>query len=144
MLTIDDATPEDVRTLAARLDEQDAAELRAAGLTVEHCLDGTPAKALRMNGDLICLFGAVAHPASPRGGIPWMLCTDGLQRVPRRAMALISDQVVSSWREQFDHLSNLIHRRNARAIRFVRWLGFTVGDLPCGPGQEFYVFEWRR
>lgn len=143
MLHIDDATTADVADLAARVTDEDAAELKAAGLDVSACLD-VPAKALRLDGELVCLFGVVTHPAMDRGGIPWMLCTNTLARVPRRAMALISDQVVSAWRERFDHLSNLIHRRNERAIAFVRWLGFTVSDTPCGPGQEFYSFEWSR
>lgn len=144
MLHITDSTPDDVADLAARVIDEDAAELRAAGLDVATCLSSVPAKALRLDGELVCLFGVVTHPESSRGGIPWMLCTDTLKRVPRRAMAVISDQVVSTWRESFDHLSNLIHRRNARAIAFVRWLGFTVGSTPCGPGQEFYTFEWSR
>lgn len=143
MLHIDDATTADVADLAARVTDEDAAELKAAGLDVSACLD-VPAKALRLDGELVCLFGVVTHPAMERGGIPWMLCTNTLARVPRRAMALISDQVVSAWRESFDHLSNLIHSRNKRAISFVRWLGFTVSDTPCGPGQEFYSFEWSR
>lgn len=144
MLTITAAEPKDIADLSERITDLDAAELRAAGQTVEACLAQTEAKALRLNGRLVCLFGAVQHPASPRGGIPWMLCTNTLKDVAPRAMAQISDQVVSAWREQFDSLSNLIHRRNSRAIRFVEWLGFTVSRQPCGPGQEFYVFEWRR
>lgn len=143
MLQIDKATYEDVQDLIQRITADDAAELRAAGLDVQTCLETTQAQALRWRGDLVCLFGVVTHPAIERGGIPWMLCTTTLDSVPRRAMACISDQVVSAWRQQFDHLSNLVHRRNARAVAFVRWLGFSVGDVPCGPGKEFFAFEWR-
>lgn len=144
MLTIDPARPEDVADLAARITAADAAELAAAGTTVQDCLASTDAMALRLHGALVCLFGVVGHPVSPRGGVPWMLCTDTLAEVSPIAMAQVSDRVVSTWRERFDYLTNLVHRRNRRAVRFVQWLGFTVGKTPCGPGQEFFAFEWRR
>lgn len=144
MLTIDNATPEDAADLAARLIPDDAAELAAAGLTVADCMEGTEAEALRWNGQLVCLFGVVAHPSALRSGIPWMLCTDTLVRVPRLAMAKVCDDVVTGWMLQFAHLSNLVHRRNLRALRFLRWLGFAIGTTPCGPRQEFFVFEWSK
>ena len=144
MLAIDEATASDIADLAQRITDFDAAELRAAGLSVEAAVGAVPAKALRLGGELVCLFGAVTHPAAPGGAIPWMLCTSTLERVPRRAMADVSTRVVDEWRERFDFLSNIVHRRNRRAIRFVQWLGFTVGAVPCGPGQEFFPFEWRR
>ena len=144
MLTIDPACPEDAADLAARITAADAAELSAAGTTVQDCLAGVDPMALRLDGVLVCLFGVVSHPASAGGGVPWMLCTDTLAQVPPIAMAQVSERVVSCWRERFDYLTNLVHRRNRRAVRFVQWLGFTVGSTPCGPGQEFFAFEWRR
>lgn len=144
MLTIETATHNDVAELERRISASDAAELAAAGYSVPESVDGVPAQALAFGGELVCLFGVVSHPSSPRGGIPWMLCTTTLERVPRRAMAAISRHVVAGWRDSFDTLTNLIHRRNAAAIRFVEWLGFTVHREPNGPGQEFFVFEWSR
>lgn len=144
MLTIDAASPQDVATLSARITPADAAELNAAGLTVEQCLDGVSAQALRHDGRLICLFGAMEHPSMPGVGIPWMLCTVELHDVPRRAMAEVSARVVQSWRGRFARMVNLIHRHNEQAIRFVNWLGFRVYAEPAGPGGEFFVFEWEK
>lgn len=142
MLTIDDlATPAAVQELAADIHPDDAAELLAGGTDVHQALAGVPLRALRWHGRLIALFGCVEQPG---GGIPWMLCTRALADVPRQAMAGISALVVDEWRGQFDALTNLVHRHNARALRFVRWLGFTVDATPCGPGGEFFVFHWRR
>lgn len=144
MLTIDDATPEDAERLAAALREDDAAELRAAGVTVQQALAGIKCRALRHDGRLVALFGCQPFPGKPDAGVPWMLCTQALAGVPRRAMAMVSDQVVSGWQATHAELSNLVHRRNAQALRFVRWLGFTVHPQPCGPGAEFFLFDWRR
>jgi hypothetical protein len=144
MLTIEDATPEDAQRLAAALRDDDAAELRAAGLTVQQALTGVRCQALRYDGELVALFGCQPFPGKPDAGVPWMLCTQVLPRVPRRAMAMLSDQVLSGWQATHAELSNLVHRRNEQALRFVRWLGFNVHPQPCGPGAEFFLFDWRR
>jgi hypothetical protein len=144
MLRIDQATADDVRTLAARITPADAAELEAAGQSVESALDGVDAQALRNGDALVCLFGAQPHPDAPGLGIPWMLCTVDLHDVPKRAMAAVSAKVVKGWRERFQVLRNCVHMPNERAIKFVEWLGFAVDYEPAGPGEQFYVFEWER
>jgi hypothetical protein len=144
MLRIDQATADDVRTLAARITPADAAELEAAGQTVESALDGVDAQALRNGDALVCLFGAQPHPDAPGLGIPWMLCTVELHDVPKRAMAAVSAKVVKGWRARFPVLFNCVHRSNESAIRFVEWLGFTVTHEPAGPGGQFFVFKWER
>lgn len=142
MLEITPGDHLDVLTLAARLMPADAAELEAAGFTVEECLQGVELQALRYDGTLVCLFGAV--PAGDGLGVPWMLCTTDLQNVPRHAMALVSAKVAMGWRERFTRMVNLVHRHNEQAIRFVRYLGFRVLPEPAGPGGAFYVFEWEK
>jgi len=144
MLTIDFADDSAIDELAEQLHPDDAAELAAAGTDLHQALSNAPLQALRWHGRLVCLFGCVRHPSEATAGIPWMLCTKTLPEVPARQMALISRAVVSDWQHEFRMLCNMVHRRNARALRFVRWLGFTVNSDPCGPGQEFFLFDWRR
>ena len=67
-----------------------------------------------------------------------------LASVPRRAMAEVSIAVAERWRREYPRLTNLVHRSNARAIRFIQWLGFTVLRRPCGPGGEFFLFGWSN
>lgn len=141
MLTIEDFTAADLADLDARMTTDDRAELEAAGLGVD-CLEGVPAQALRWRGELVCLFGAVPQPSG--GGVPWMLCTTTLPNVPRRQMAEVSRRVVAEWRQRFSSLTNYVHRHHAQALRFVRWLGFTVDQTPAGPDGSFYVFTWER
>jgi len=146
MLTIDPTPsgPVAIAELAAHLHPDDAAELRAAGVDLSDALAGAPLQALRWDGELVALFGCADHPGMDGAGIPWLLCTTALDKVPRRAMAGISARVVDGWRAGYSVLCNMVHRHNTRAVRFVRWLGFTVDLAPCGPGGEFFVFQWRR
>jgi hypothetical protein len=144
VLTIRPSNDADVLELARELHEDDAAELRAASLSVEQCMAGVACEALCLDGRLVALFGVQGHPAVPGSGIPWMLCTNALRDVSRRAMAEVSRRVVAEWFDEYAHLSNLVYRRHASAVRFVRWLGFKVHATPCGPRQEFYLFEWER
>ena len=34
-------------------------------------------------------------------------------------------------------------REHRRALRFLRFLGFTINQRPVGPGGAFYLFTWR-
>lgn len=140
MLQISPSTPADLADLGARMVKADRAELDAAGLGVD-CLEGVPALALRWHGRLVCLFGVV--PGQDQG-IPWMLCTDTLASVPRRRMAVVSRGVVRAWRQDYERLCNYVHCHNAQALRFLRWLGFSIDETPAGPGGEFFVFTWER
>ena len=132
-----------VAELAQAMHPLDAAELRAAGLDVATALAGCQMTTALHDGRLIAVFGCASMPDSPGNGIPWMLCTAAIDKAPPRSVALAADRVVSGWMATHARLSNLVHRRNKRAITFVRWLGFTVHDQqPAGPGGEFFLFDW--
>lgn len=134
--------PDDVAVLAGDLHPLDAAELRAAGLDVVTAVSGVPVTVAKHDGQVIAVFGCAAMPGQHGAGIPWMLCTSAIDAAPRRSVAIAADRVVSGWMATHARLSNLVHRRNTRALSFIRWLGFTVGDQPAGPGGEFFLFEW--
>jgi hypothetical protein len=140
MLTIREATQTDRADLSWRLCQEDAAELEAAGVGMD-CIDGVPAKALTWGEQLVCLFGVTPNADGP--AVPWMLCTSTIAEVPRRSMAEVSAGVVQAWKREHDALANLVHRENARALRFLRWLGFTIDTRPIGPGGAFYLFFWE-
>lgn len=143
MLTIEScATRVPIEELAEALHPDDAAELAAGRTDLRTALADAHLQALRWNGRLVALFGC--EPANAGSGIPWMLCTTTLADVPRRQMAAISEQVVEDWRGRFACLGNMVHRHNDRALRFVRWLGFTIHPETIGPDGEFFLFEWRR
>lgn len=143
MLTIDTAGPDAVAELLADIRAEDAAEMAAASVDGQS-LAGVPLQALRWHGRLVALFGLAGLPRLDGAGVPWMLCTNALKVVPRRAMAGISRRVVDDWMSQRSMLINMVHAKNRQAIRFVQWLGFTVGNQPTGPGGEFLTFYWSR
>lgn len=140
MLTIHEGTQGTVLELAMHLHPADTAELAAAGQRIEGALQGVRLAELRNGPELVCAFGVQPGPGY---GVPWMLCTDAVDRVPRREMALLSRRVATRWKAEHDTLVNLVHAQNARAVRFVKWLGFTVEPEPVGPGGEFRAFWWK-
>lgn len=143
MLTIAPASPGAVCELSDALHPDDAAELQAALVPdLSDALADVPMLELRNAEGLVALFGV--QKIGPRAGVPWMLCTKLLDRVPRHEMAQISRSVVAEWMDSHDSLTNLVHRHNQRAIKFVQFLGFEVDTIPVGPGRDFYRFEWSR
>lgn len=143
MLTISPAKPGAAEELQRDMHPDDLAEIRAAGITLDLGV-GLECQELRIDGQLVCLFGLAGHPNDAGAGIPWMLCTTALSRVPRRWMADNARRIVNGWRAERSLLINMVHRRNRRAVRFVEWLGFDVDREPTGPRGEFWVFSWRR
>lgn len=142
-LSIHPATADDLLALDANLCPEDRAEIAASEFAVAD-LAAFDAQALKWRGRLVCLFGLAGHPGKQGAGVPWMLCTNVLAEVPKRAMARVCRQVVSGWMAERGELGNHVHRHNARAIRLVRWLGFTVNPEPVGPRGDFYAFHWGR
>lgn len=143
MLTVSPASAGAVSELSDALHPDDAAELKAALVPdLAAMLSGVPMMELRSAEGLVALFGV--QNIGPRAGVPWMLCTTLLDKVPRHEMAQVSLSVVGEWMDFHDSLVNMVHRHNKRAIRFVQFLGFEVHTTPVGPGKDFYRFEWRR
>lgn len=146
MLTLQRVGPDVIEQLAAALHPADAAELKAAGWTeLQRCLAGASLTAMHWRGELLALLGCETHPNEPGSGIPWMLSTDAIERAPHAVVGRACLHLVQGWRQQHRRLANMVHRDNARALRLVAWLGFTINDdEPMGPGGAFWLFEWER
>lgn len=90
------------------------------------------------------VFGVAPWPGLPSKGIPWML---GTKRFDERQIHLLrfAKQMLGMMQGQFAALENHVHAENARAIRFIEWLGFTVEDAaPWGwKGEMFRRFHWE-
>jgi hypothetical protein len=75
-------------------------------------------------------------------GAPWMLGTDVLDRNSRSLMRL-APGYISVLQNEFSHLENFVDARNARSIRWLRRLGFSIRE-PRRMGLSdvtFYRFE---
>lgn len=148
MLTLRHLDPDRMLAAAANLCAADLAELRAAGIDdaltmLQHALpECLWVQEATWEGETVAIFGV--RPMQD-AGVPWMLTTTAMDRAGHAAVALAARRAVRRMQREFPRLLNMVHRRNERAIRFVQALGFHVHrDQPCGPGGEFFLFEWER
>lgn len=101
-----------------------------------------------IDGEPVCMFGAV--PASMLGGkgVPWMVGTTRLNEMhAQKALLRESRPALKAMISRYDVLANVVDDRNEAAKRWLRWLGFTVSDeiVLVGPDrQAFRNFEIRR
>lgn len=143
------ARPEHVPPIARDMRAADRAEIWATALL-------QPAEGLALSlatsplawtglvdGRPACMFGAGAAPGTSNHGVPWLLGTD---RIERHQVAFLrrNRAYVEAMQERFSILSNRVDARNADSIRWLLWLGFTLGAaVPHGPfALPFHPF-WR-
>jgi hypothetical protein len=78
-------------------------------------------------------------------GAPWFLATADI-RYAARFVAQVSRPYVEKMLELYPILVNRIHARNIRAVRWLRWIGFTIQPAkPWGvSGELFHEFSRCR
>jgi ribosomal protein S18 acetylase RimI-like enzyme len=90
-------------------------------------------------GELLAVWGTVP---SSEGGVIWLLGTDELDR-HRGALLRLAMKYVANMLLTYGRLYNYVDARNAKAIRWLDRLGFTI--YPAEPrGYEnlpFHLFE---
>lgn len=145
---IDVATAADVVVLGSRLRAADVEEIRAAsGLA--------PAEALRRSYDFsthvwavrdtgggpIALWGVGPLSLVGGRGCPWLLAADAFEGLGRD-IARLSRPLLAAVRDHYPHLENRVDARHASAVRWLSWLGFTIGPAtPWGvEGRPFHHF----
>ena len=87
------------------------------------------------------IFG-IARSHLEGWGVPWLLATDKFDAINKRLVRRCYIQV-EEMQMLFPCLHNIVHRENLVSIKWLRWLGFTIGDTPCGPNREFFLF-WKK
>ena len=149
MLTIQPLTVDRIAPCASRICATDRAEMDAAGIADARLMlaDALPwctwAEEAQWHGEAIAIFGVRPLPGG-EVGVPWMLTMQHMEQAQRAAVARAAWRAVTRMRSEFHTLTNWVHCRNARAIRLIQWLGFTVDERLCGPGAEFRRFHWSR
>lgn len=97
--------------------------------------------ALRVRGEMLALFGVRGVRALPGSGLIWMLSTRAMalhEREVKRAVMLACMDYVSDCAKRYDLLFNAVYAKNDKALRFVRRLGFTVGEPVTVRGAVFH------
>lgn len=136
--------------LNLKLREADTLELQASlgvtgPLAIAECLIHSERTWVGIDdGDIICVFGLGAVP--PDVGIPWMLGTEGIDKV---ALTFLKEsrEIVKLMLDYYPYLTNLVDARHTKAIRWLKWLGFSFDSEPwyqLDPDVPFLKFFMIR
>lgn len=94
-----------------------------------------------LDGEPVVTFGCCTEDRLETTGVPWLAGTPALERVPF-TFARMSHPFLRRIMGRHLRLTNHVDTRNTLAIRWLRWLGFTLGPAaPAGPfGMMFHHF----
>lgn len=140
-----------VAPFLARIRPEDRLECERLGYTAEamvrRSLDRSVEKWAAVDGaEPIAMWGITAASIAGELGCPWLLTTPGVDRHRRTFLRETRWWVEHRALEMYPRLVNLVDADYAKALRWLRWLGFTIGDpVPVPPnGHLFCRVERRR
>ena len=109
--------------------------LRSSVVPIVIAWDETPLAAL----------GDVSYSPGAGIGVPWLVSTNAIEQHPRGFLR-VCKPLVAQMLERHMTLINYVDARNAAAIRWLEWLGFSMGSpTPYGPKQLlFRQFQMTR
>jgi len=121
-----------VKSLEGRLREEDEREAQAAigmtateGMRIAYGFSRAVWAAEADSGEVIAIFGCAATSMFSLTGIPWMVGTDKVSEYSV-SFARGGRRYVSRMLLLFDHLDNYVDVRNSLAIKWLKWIGFTL------------------
>lgn len=121
-----------VGRIAHRMREADIVECRAMGQSPKQALcaglaSSTFCRTALVGGRAEAMFGLVVQSALSGEGIPWMLGSEAIYAHPR-AMLRQAPRFLAAMLDSTPTLFNLVAQDNARAIRFLKRLGFRIHE----------------
>jgi len=131
------ATADHLRDLGSRLREQDILELRVQGAEFNdeaiRVLVSRDTWVGMADGRPVVAFGAL--PSSILGGAAslWLLATPDLYP-HSRTFIRSARPVLAALGRAYPQLTSIVVASNVVAIRWLQWLGFTIGDQPYAQG----------
>lgn len=139
-----------VAHVAANLRQADAEEIWAfygrcpKAMVLESFAKSNMAWTGLLDGEPVITFGCSTDDMLESNGVPWLAGTPKLEQVPF-TFARLSRPFLRLMKERHVRLTNHVDVRNGLAIRWLRWLGFTLDPAsPAGPfGLMFHHF-WMR
>lgn len=145
------AQPEHVAQIAANVREADKQEFAANYRTATQVMEAglrlsTKAYTGLVNDIPVCMFGVAPVSAfMPDHGRPWMVGTTLLDEYAVLFLRRCKPQV-KEMKSLYPVLSNYVAQANVKAIEWLKWLGFTVSEIPVLSGLRgipFLHFELR-
>lgn len=148
-LAIAPATVDSLTYIGRRLRVADCVELDLApGADATHVLleAGEGARwchVASVDGVPTAAYGVNPIDGRTSWGSPWLLATPNL-RLLRRPLLTIAPAEVDLMLAGFPFLLNAVHDRHHDAIRWLMWLGFTIGfDQPERRGDRTFLPFWK-
>lgn len=127
------ATLAHAKDLGPRLRQADCDEVKAgSGMEAEDVLILAVAHAKRADAwfrddRLIAISGISGSLIDPAVGVVWMLGSDEVDEFPKQLLKG-QRQYVRDLLQGHDMLLNFVDNRNIKAHKWLRWLGFQLGD----------------
>lgn len=139
------ASPAHVGTVAARMRDIDRRECAVMGHTPKQALRlsmrySAFAWTAKVDGRAEAMFGVSTVSLLDREGSPWLLLTDeGAQHA--RALLVEGRRYSDLMNQHYAILRNHVHAENSTAIRWLRRLGYHIGDTFDMNGHPMREFE---
>lgn len=149
MIELVPAAPEHIPPVAANMRPDDVAEVTAMGLSPQLALKLSLAGSLHgftamLDGEPIAMLGLVPKSLVEGLGAPWLLGTEAVYR-QGRALIGLARKVMPLFSDSTPSMTGLVAEQNVRAIRYLRRIGFTVGEeRQVIGGTEFVQFTMER
>lgn len=123
--------PADEAELREQIRNDDAEEVEAAGFDLSEAIRWSCLRAeswaVRVNGELLGIYGIMQLSLVPDHARPWCLTTKLVDRRPKTFYKL-SKILFQQLQEQHPQMSLYIDQRYTKAIRWAESLGFKVGE----------------
>lgn len=148
MIEVVPATLTHIGPIATRMRQADVAECEAFGRSPKTALrvglrSSTLALTAKLDGRPVAMFGVTPNSLLESNGTPWFLGTEDVYNHPR-AMLRDGPHFLSRMSASFRRLENHVWVGNHRAIRMLRWWGFSVGGDAIEIGGLPFVPFWRE
>lgn len=133
----------DVVNIIKNAREADKTEaLMFLGKTIQESLENTPqlyntSMVWELGGKLLCMYGTTPTEDDDKW-VVWMLATDDFDK-NRKAARINSKRFFDDITDGKKYLFNYVHVAHKNALRWVKWLGFQVGEPePVGINGELF------
>ena len=144
-ITIREATIEDARHVAHNLRQGDIDELHAykldirpAIMVIEGYQDSTWCRVAVIDDEAALIYGVT--PTHKEGeGVVWMLATDKIMQFSREFVRGCRGEVAEMQKLYPKKLFNYVHKDNAVAKTWLKWLGFKINEKEhCKLGFQYF------
>jgi len=97
-----------------------------------------------VKGEPVFCFGVGAKSQLHLKGAPWMLGTDGVEKI-KMGILRESKEYIGQMAYHFDMLENWTHATNKVSINWLKWCGFELDDpAPYGPEGAMFRRFWMK